>query len=306
MTVFSAVDAAFEGFRVTWEKPKTLLIWTGFFLLVDLLIALVIFGFGLTSQMAQLDAVSSGGALDAAAELELMRSLWPLYVLFIVAGLLVYSVIAGGVFRLVLDPENSRIHPLHLGMEEIRLIGLLLIHTLLLMIIVSAVVVIGGVYTAIMWSVIGAVGLNFLAPILGMLSAIVMIFSILYIIIRMSLGPVISFSEKRLSIFDSWNMTKALFFPMLGSYVLAIISFLIFYILSVIIMVCIAAILVGGDLVALRESIDTDFTSFRTYFSPIRVLVMVFGAFTLAVFYAVMSAPSAVIYREIRARRAAA
>jgi len=42
MTVFSATDAAFEGFRLTWEKPKTLLIWTGFFLVVNLLMPLAL------------------------------------------------------------------------------------------------------------------------------------------------------------------------------------------------------------------------------------------------------------------------
>jgi hypothetical protein len=47
MTVFSATDAAFEGFRVTWEKPRTLLIWTGFFLVVNLLMPLALFGLGL-------------------------------------------------------------------------------------------------------------------------------------------------------------------------------------------------------------------------------------------------------------------
>ena len=78
MTVFSAVDAAFEGFRITWEKPRTLLVWTGFFVILNLLMPLIIFGLGLNTQLAALEAAADSPARDPAAELESMAALAPL------------------------------------------------------------------------------------------------------------------------------------------------------------------------------------------------------------------------------------
>ncbi|MCA3709177.1 MAG: hypothetical protein INF02_05170 [Phenylobacterium sp.] len=45
-------------------------------------------------------------------------------------------------------------------------------------------------------------------------------------------------------------------------------------------------------------------TSLQAFFSPGQVLMILFGSLTSAVFNAVMSAPAAVIYREIRAQDA--
>jgi len=61
--------------------------------------------------------------------------------------------------------------------------------------------------------------------------------------------------------------------------------------------------MLGGNLAAVGQLTRPDMSSFGAFFSPVRVLMLVFWAFTLAVFYPVMSAPAAVIYREIRARR---
>jgi hypothetical protein len=49
---------------------------------------------------------------------------------------------------------------------------------------------------------------------------------------------------------------------------------------------------------------NPDMTSLQTFFSPGQVLMILFGALTSAVYNAVMSAPAAVMYREIRAQGA--
>ena len=132
MTVFSATDAAFEGFRLTWEKPKTLLIWTGFFLVVNLLMPLALFGLGLNTQMAALEEVSRNPSPDPDVAIESMAALAPVYAILLPAGLVVQAMIAAAVFRLVLDPEDSRVHPVQFGAEEARLIVLALAYTLLI------------------------------------------------------------------------------------------------------------------------------------------------------------------------------
>ena len=298
MTVFSATDAAFEGFRVTWEKPRTLLIWTGFFLVVNLLMPLALFGLGLNSSLADLEAASANPSNDPSAALESFMSLAPLYGILIPVGLIVQAVIAAAVFRLVLDPEDSRRHPVQFGREEARLIALSLIYTLLFILAVVAVVLVGGIAAGLM-------GLTGAGPFFGVLIGFALSGLLVYVAVRMSLGPVITFSEDRLAIFDSWRLTQGLFWPMFGTYALAIIAILIFYLLSMVLVAALGAILSGGDVAAVGKVMAPDMSSLKAYFSPGQVLMLLFGAFMSAVYNAVMSAPAAVIYRGIRARRSA-
>ena len=297
MTVFSATDAAFEGFRLTWEKPRTLLIWTGFFLAVNLLMPLALFGLGLNTQMAALEEASRNPSPDPAVALESMAALAPVYAILLPAGLVVQAMIAAAVFRLVLDPEDSRKHPVQFGVEEARLIGLALAYTLLFLVAVVAAVLIGGIVAG----VAAAAGAG---PIVGVLVGFLLMAGLIYVAIRMSLGPVITFSEGRIAVFDSWGMTHGLFWPILGTYVLAVIAIVIFNLLSLVLAAALATLLSGGDLGALGRVMNPDMTSFRAFFSSGQILMILFGAFTSAVYNAVMSAPAAVIYREIQARRA--
>ncbi|MCA6326143.1 hypothetical protein, partial [Phenylobacterium sp.] len=294
---FSATDAAFEGFRLTWEKPRTLLIWTGFFLAVNLLMPLVLFGLGLNTQMAALEEASRNPSPDPDVAIESMVALAPLYAILLPVGLVVQAMIAAAVFRLVLDPEDSRVHPVQFGAEEARLIVLALAYTLLFLVAVVAATLVGGMIAGIA----AAVGAGRFT---GILVSFSLMAGLVYVAVRMSLGPVITFSEGRLAIFDSWAMTRNLVWPILGAYVLAVIAVVIFYLLSLLLAAALTTLLSGGDLGALGRVMSPDMTSLQAFFSPGQVLMILFGSLTSAVFNAVMSAPAAVIYREIRAQDA--
>jgi hypothetical protein len=293
----AATDAAFEGFRLTWEKPKTLLIWTGFFLVVNLLMPLALFGLGLNSQMAALEEVSRNPSQDPDVAIESMAALAPVYAILLPAGLVVQAMIAAAVFRLVLDPEDSRVHPVQFGAEEARLIVLALAYTLLFLVAVVAAVLFGGIIAGLA----AAAGAG---PFVGILTSFALMAGLVYVAVRMSLGPVITFSEGRIAVFDSWAMTRGLVWPILGAYVLAVIAVVIFYLLALVLAAALATLLSGGDLGALGRVMNPDMTSLQTFFSPGQVLMILFGALTSAVYNAVMSAPAAVMYREIRAQGA--
>lgn len=297
MTVFSATDAAFEGFRLTWEKPRTLLIWTGFFVVVNLLMPLALFGLGLNTQMAALEEVSRNPSPDPDVAFESMGALAPVYAILLPVGLVVQAMIAAAVFRLVLDPEDSRVHPVQFGAEEARLIILALAYTLLFLVAVVAAVLVGGVIAGIA----AAAGAG---PFVGILASFSLMAGLVYVAVRMSLGPVITFSEGRIAVFDSWAMTRGLVWPILGAYVLAVIAVVIFYLLALVLAAALATLLSGGDVGALGRVMNPDMSSLQAFFSPGQVLMILFGALTSAVYNAVMSAPAAVIYREIRAQGA--
>ncbi|MCA3724640.1 hypothetical protein, partial [Phenylobacterium sp.] len=206
MTVFSATDAAFEGFRLTWEKPRTLLIWTGFFLAVNLLMPLALFGLGLNTQMAALEEASRNPSPDPDVAFESMAALAPLYAILLPVGLVVQAMIAAAVFRLVLDPEDSRVHPVQFGAEEARLIVLALAYTLLFLVAVVAAALVGGMIAGIA----AAAGAG---AFVGILASFSLMAGLVYVAVRMSLGPVITFSEGRIAVFDSWAMTRNLVWP---------------------------------------------------------------------------------------------
>ena len=199
MTVFSAVDAAFEGFRVTWEKPKTLLIWTGFFLVVNLLTPLALFGLGLNGRMEEFEAATANPSQDPTAAMESLAALAPLYAILIPVGLVVQAMIAAAVFRLVLNPEDSQKHPVQFGREEAHLIVLTLAYTVLFTGAVVFAVLAGG-------TVAGVAAAAGAGPIVGILTGFGLMGGLLYVAIRMSLGPVITFSEGRIAVFDSWAL----------------------------------------------------------------------------------------------------
>lgn len=95
---------------------------------------------------------------------------------------------------------------------------------------------------------------------------------------------------------------------------IAITSILVVYILLMIILTVLITIFSGGDFLAFIEKIrhflktgviiEPDMNSFSSFFTPGQISMLVFGSLTSAVFNAVMSAPAAVIYREIRAQYA--
>ena len=182
--------------------------------------------------------------------------------------------------------------------QEARLIALSLIYTLLFILAVVAVVMVGGIAA-------GLFGLAGAGPLFGGLFGFGLSGLLVYVAVRMSLGPVITFSEDRLAIFDSWRMTQGLFWPMFGTYLLAIIAILIFYLLSMVLVAALGAILSGGDIAAVGKVMTPDMSSLKAYFSPGQILMILFSAFMSAIYNAVMSAPAAVIYRGIRARRSA-
>lgn len=307
MTVFSVTDAAFEGFRLTWEKPKTLLIWTGFFLGVNLLIPIALFATGLNTSMAALETSLGESSVDSEVVVRSFVALAPLYALLIPVGLSVQAMIAGAVFRLVLSPEESRRHPVQFGIEEFRLVFLNVIYVFLAMGALIVASFIGGI--------IGAIASAFFPnEVIGNIIGFIIFSTLCIFAIRMSLGQVMTFAEGKLCVFESWSKTKNIVTSMLLTYMIAITSILVVYILLMIILTVLITIFSGGDFLAFIEKIrhflktgviiEPDMNSFSSFFTPGQISMLVFGSLTSAVFNAVMSAPAAVIYREIRAQDA--
>lgn len=292
MTAFSATDAAFEGFRITREKPKVLLIWAGFYLIISLLMPVLLVTMGGQNLMA-LEAEANSPNADPEAALANLAALGPLYAILIPMGLAVQAVLAAAVYRAILRPEDTSLGYLRLGRDELRLTALTLIYFLLSVVAVTIVVLLGGIGAGVAYGLLGS-------PLLGVGLGLFFLGLLLYVAVRLSLAPVITFAEQRISVFDSWSLTKGQFWKLLGAYILAIASVVVVLLLAMVIFMAVAAILAGGDIASVGKIFSPDLSSVAAYYTPPMVAYTIFGGFLNALYFAVLVSPAAVAYRALK------
>jgi hypothetical protein len=291
MTAFSATDAAFEGFRITREKPKILLIWAGFYLIVSFLMPVLLVTMGGQDLMA-LEAAANDKSADPAAALDNFLALAPLYAVLLPVGLVVQAVLAAAVYRAILRPAETGFGYLRLSADEWRLALLTLIYFVLTLVAVIVVVVVGGVSAGVAYSVLGS-------PLFGVALGLFFLGLLFFVAVRLSLAPVMTFAEQKICVFESWNLTKGQFWRLVGAYVLAVASVVVVLVLAMVIFMAVAAIAAGGDIASVSKIFTPDLSSVGAYFTLPMIAYTIFGAFLNAFYYAVLVAPAAVAYREL-------
>lgn len=177
MTPFSASDAALEGFKLIRRRWRVILGWAGFNLLALVMLVVV------TVVLSLVASAMSGGARGP---VEIVAGL--------IAGLgsiAVEAIIATGVFRVELRPEEPAFLHLRLGRDELRLVAVWLI-TLTggwvvwwLATLAGHAAHIGGVWSSVLALVLGV-----------------------YFGMRFLLTTPVSFIERRIDFPRSWRLTR--------------------------------------------------------------------------------------------------
>ena len=289
MTAFSATDAALEGFRITRERPRVVLVWAVFSFLVSICSAIYLISIGQEAR-AVLDARVAEQAPDLQAFGAAMADLAPMMVM----GLLVQCVMAAAVYRILLRPEDRGLAYLKVGMDELRLAALTFIYVLLASLMLAVVVLAAGLIAAL-----ASVAGQGAAILVAAASELFFLGLLFYVAVRLSLAPAITFAEQRIAIFDSWRLTHGQFWRLTGAYFLAICGIMVIALLVVTIFSALVAVAVGGDLQAVGKMFAPDQTSLTTYFSPVMIIYLLVAGWLSALYYAVVIAPAAVAYREL-------
>lgn len=289
MTAFSATDAAFEGFRIARERPKIILVWATLSFLLSLVSAVYLISIGQEAR-AVFEASASEQAPDLDALLAALQDMAPMMLM----GLIVQCVMAAAVYRIVLRPSDQGFAYIKLGMDEVRLALLTFIYVLIASVLLIVVVLAAGFVGAL-----ASVGGQSVAILVAASSELFFLGLLLYVAVRLSLAPAITFAERRLAVFDSWNLTGGQFWRLLGAYGLALFGIMAIGALVLIIFVALTAIAFGGDLEAAGEIFRPNQSSLNAYFSPVMVLYLVVAAWVSALYYAVVIAPAAFAYREL-------
>jgi hypothetical protein len=295
MAAFSPTEVAFEGFRLTRERPGTLAIWSGFYFLVSLAMAILMI-LTVGSEFNALEQAAQNGA-DPQQSIDTLVKLLPFYAIAFPVGICVMAIFACGVFRIVLGRPGGVAGHLALGADEVRLMLLTLSVGLLLLLATFTIALVIGILVGLLHAVSpGAAGA------IGGFSGLIAFVAMLWVTVRLSLCGPMTFAERRIVIFRAWSVTRGHFWELLGAYVLAIGMGIVAALMALIVFVALAGVVVslsGGTLTDVGDLFRPNFSTIGSFFTPAMILYQVFGAMITAVYYAVVLAPQAMAYAAL-------
>lgn len=292
MSSFSATEAGLEGFRITRENRGAFLRWVLFSFVVSLLGAIVTVSMPVEVRSA-LDTLRADNTPTMVQLGEALIATSPL----LVVGLAVQCVMAAAVYRIIFRHDDARFGYLRLGMDELRLMALTILFLLLVIGLLMGVTIGAGLVMAGVYAVSAP-----LAVFLGGLVELFAIGLVIYVLVRLSLAPVITFVGRRVTIFDSWRVTKGQFWKILLAYVIAMFCIFLIMVVTMALFMALAMIVLkinGGQVTDISAFISPDETSFSAYFNPGMIAYMLVGSVVTALWYAVIAAPGAWIYRHL-------
>jgi hypothetical protein len=285
MNRFSASEAALEGFRLTRERPGTVLGWAGLYAVGLLSIGWLM----LASLDRELVAMAGKGDMtqaDLEAVSEMLAGSLPAFLLVLLLLVTLTSIITAGIFRIVLRPQEKGFLHLRLGPDELRLTAVNLILFAIGMVCLTT-------------GILGITLAQETGSAIGFGATVLVLVLTTWIGIRLCLVTPMTFATGRLAIGPAWELSRGRFWPLLGMVVLA----LIFY-LMVLILVSIIATAVGA--MAGGQQALTDLTTLGAA-GWIAILITLALNFIVQVLQIVMIyAPFAAAYQQLTGDRSAA
>ena len=285
-------DWALEGFRITRENPRAFAWWVGasFFFSV---LAIVVDAFMPASVRQGLASLSADQTLTLTQFADTMILAAPV----LIFALAVLSITSAAVYRLIFRHDDDRFGYLRLGADEFRLMGLTVICAMLGIALVVAVSMVLGLFLAILSAVAPGIG-----EVLRWPAALLSLAIVGMILVRLSLAPVATFAERRITVFESWGLTRGYFLPLLGANALALacVAVIGFLILTLFTFVA-GAILVasGGRLADVAAVLKPQDSSLKSYLSVGIIAYMVVSSVFSALWNAVIAAPGAMAYAAL-------
>ncbi|WP_296818180.1 hypothetical protein [Brevundimonas sp.] len=290
---FSASEAAFEGFRLARRSPMTILIWAVLYIVMTVAI-LALAGGSLAAFMEQAQALETGGEPTP----EQMAEFLGAYAAFMGAvgpiSIVMSGVIYAAVNRAVFRPEEGAFGYLRLGMDELRVVVVYFALSILAAIFFGLLVAVGAVVVGVAASAMGDSGWLLVIP-----AILAFIAVMTWVLVRFSLAIPITVAEKKFAIFESWSATKGHFWGLLGMGLLAFVLTIVVQMLLTMVFMPIFFFGMGGfdNLEAISSMAPMEV--FQTML-PLGISVLVYLGVLSALQLAIMYAPFAAAYRDIR------
>jgi len=291
MSGFSASEAALEGFRITRENPRAFLTWVGASFAINVLV--IVIDAIMPANIRQ--GLETINATDTPTPSQLLDALI-LASPILVFALTVMSVMAAAVYRLIFRHDDAHFAYMRLGADELRLMGVTVIFVGLAIGLVFAVSMVIGIVVALISVVAPGLGAILQVP-----AAFLSLLIVGAILVRLSLAPVATFAERRIRIFESWQLTRGHFWPLLGAYALAICCFVAVALLAMLVFTMAAGAIVvatGGKLSDVSELVKPQ-GGLMGYLAAGVLASMILSSCLSALYNAVIAAPGAVAYLQL-------
>jgi len=217
MSSFSPADAAFEGFRLTRERPRAVIAWALCYLLFTFLIS-AIADLTLGSQSKALIADLQRAGSDPAAFWPAAQKMAPFFLAGLPLSLAFQAVFTCAIYRAILRPAESSRGYLRLGLDELRMMVL----NLILAVIWGATIFVFLLVTLVAAATAGTAGES-ITVLIGDVVTVGVFCAAVTVAMRLSLAGPMTFADRRLRVFASWTMSKGLFWRLFGAYVLSLI-----------------------------------------------------------------------------------
>lgn len=290
MSRFSASDAAFSGFRLVRENLKAIAIWAAVMTVLSIVSNVLAIQFFGPKLEALLSYLSDNTNPDPEEFFKRAADLAPLLLWSLPYTLIVNGVIFAALNRLVLRPQDSRLAYLRLGKQELRQAAVWLLTSLILM----GVLFVGSLVAGFLGGMGGPTG-AFLA-LLGLTGSLC---AMIYLAVRLSFAPAVTFDTGKVTVFKSLPETKGLFWPLLGAYLLAVVMSII-VVLLIWTIVSAIGLIASGDLSATGKMLRADTSSLQAYFTPAGIVQALFSGLISILTTLIVFGPAPTIYRELK------
>jgi len=293
---FSATDAALSGFRLVREHLKTVGIWAVLMTIASLIVSVLTIKLA-GPQMAAMMELSAEPNSDPQATLKAMEGMGPLFLFSALYSLVIYSILLAGVNRLVLRPHDSASAYLRIGAAELRQAAVLILVNLILLAAYFGLVIVAGIGIGIAVAVGGSAA----GVLLGLLLGLAVLAAMIFLAVRLSFASALTFDTGKVSIRDSWSLAKGRFWPLLGSYFVALVLAIVVYALLLVIIAVIGATF-GGGISAMADAFNPDMSSLESFFTPAGIVRTLFSGMLSILVLLIVFAPAPTIYAQLKGR----
>jgi hypothetical protein len=273
---------------VARRHPKAVAIWAALQLAVSLTFGLLFMG-AAGPALAALQATGLTPGADPARTMSLIRSLLPVYAIAMPFVLALSAVQTAAMNRVVLAPDQGRFGYLRLGADEARQFGLLALILALFLGAYFGLVIVVAVIAAFAVAVLKTAGALLVA-----LLVTAAVGALVYGATRLSLAPALTFDTRRIDLPGAWRLTRGRVRPLLLTYLLALVSAVIVYLLSMVIIYAAGSLLGGMNAIA-----HPDMSSIGAYLTPATLVQIILSAGASALVLPLMATPPAAIYRRL-------
>jgi len=291
MSDIAVTDTAFTGFRVVRENPAALIFWA----LASLIFSLAISGAFLATGGKIIDPQTLQS--DPSQALAVVAALAPAILSTAAVALVVNCIAYAAMNRAILRPQDRTFGFLRLGMDELRLLGAMV---LLAIVFISAYF--GLVVVVALCAGLAALGGKVVGILVGAVTVATALCIIAILAVRLSLVMASTFDTGKINLGGSWALTRGRFWPILGTYFLATALTAVVVLLAWLVEMGVGALVLGSRL---QDFLTNQPQTIAELFTPVSLLRIALGAVTSALIWPLTLTPSPAIYKQMVAARGA-